>query len=209
MLLLLALLQSADTVRIEKISSAPKLDGVVSAEEYGAPSITMNRPGGAVQLWLKQHDGFVYIAAQIIDPTYYWGDDLVIGLDTGGDRTERPGHDDFQWYLRRMIDSSEVRRGEAGKWRMPQDNPDWKLGTAREGGGWEVQSKSEKLGWAVELKLDEFYFKQAGSRTPAIAFRVYDDAPHGWTPWPHPAGLKQPTEVEQRPNLWAAVILPQ
>src|SRR5690349_15190084 len=98
MLLLMALLQAVDTVKIGKASSPPVFDGAVSVAEYGSPTITMTRPGGAVQLWLKQHDGQVYLAAQIGDSTYYWGDDLVIGLDTGGDRGDGPGHDDFQWY---------------------------------------------------------------------------------------------------------------
>lgn len=208
MLLLLALLQTADTIRVEKLIPAPVVDGVVSTEEYGKPSLTMQRPGGAVQLWLRQHDGQVYIAAQIDDSTYYWGDDLVIGIDTGGDRSDGPGHDDFQWYFRRMLDSSIVRRGEAGKWRMPRDDPDWKLGAARDGGGWEVRSVSSATGWSLELKLDGFYFQQAGTRAPGIAFRVYDDSPHGWTPWPNPPGIRQPTEVEERPRLWIPVTLP-
>ena len=207
MLLLLALLQVADTVHVGKLSVAPTFDGSASVAEYGAPTITMSRPGGTVQLWLKQHDGAVYVAAQIDDSTYYWGDDLVIGLDTGGDRGDAPGHDDFQWYFRRMLDSSIVRRGDGGKWRMPRDDPDWKLGSARDGGGWEVRSVSTTTGWSLELKLDAFYFQQAGSRTPGIAFRVYDDAPHGWTPWPNPPGIKQPTDVEEHPRLWAPVLL--
>jgi hypothetical protein len=208
MLLLLALLQAADTIRIDRISSPVTFDGAASADEYGAPTITMTRAGGAVQLWLRQSEGQVYLAARIADSTYYWGDDLVIGLDTGGDRGEGPGHDDFQWYFRRMLDSSIVRRGDGGKWRMPRDDPDWKLGTARDGGGWDVRSVNDAAGWSVELKLDPFYFSQAGDRTPGIAFRVYDDNPHGWTPWPNPAGIKQPTDVEDRPRYWVPVVLP-
>jgi hypothetical protein len=207
MLLLLALMQVADTVRIAQALDTPVFDGAVSVSEYGVPTISMTRPGGVLRLWLKQHEGQVYIAAEIADSTYYWGDDLVIGLDTGGNRGDGPGHDDFQWYFRRMIDSSVVRRGEAGKWRMPRDDPDWRLGSARDGGGWEVRSTSEAKGWSIEFKLDAFYFQQAGARTPGIAFRVYDDSPHGWTPWPNPAGIKQPTEVEERPRLWTPVLL--
>jgi hypothetical protein len=206
MLLLLTLLQSPDTIRIEKVAVAPSLDGAVSTAEYGMATISMARPGGTAQLWLTQHDGQVYLAAQIEDSTYYWGDDLVIGLDTGGDRGEGPGHDDFQWYFRRMLDSSVVRRGDGGKWRMPRDDPDWKLGAARDGGGWEVRSVSGPRGWSVELKLDAYYFRQAGERAPGIAFRVYDDSPHGWTPWPNPPGVR-PTDVEDRPRHWAAVVL--
>lgn len=206
MLLLIAVLQMFDTVHVGKLSGAPTFDGSASVAEYGAPTITMNRPGGTVQLWLRQADGQVYIAAAIADSTYYWGDDLVIGLDTGGDRGDGPGHDDFQWYFRRMIDSSIVRRGEAGKWRMPRDDPDWKLGAERTGGGWEVRSASDAKGWSIEFKVDPFYFQQAKG-SPAIAFRVYDDSPHGWTAWPMPSEAKRPTEVEDRPRFWIPVLL--
>lgn len=207
MLLLLLMAQTGDTIRIDRSPTAPTFDGVVSVAEYGAPTITMTRPGGAVQLWLTQHDSAVYLAARIADSTYYWGDDLVIGIDMAGNGGDGPGHDDFQWYFRRMLDSSIVRRGDNGKWRMPRDDPDWKLGTARDGGGWEVRSVSDSAGWSLELKLDPYFFSQAGSGNPRMAFRVYDDHPHGWTPWPHPSGLKQPTEVEERPRLWIPVLL--
>jgi hypothetical protein len=206
LLLMLAVLQTGDTVHVEKAATQLTFDGIVSESEYGAPTITMPRPGGAVQLWLKRSEGQVYIAAAIADSTYYWGDDLVIGLDTGGDRGDGPGHDDFQWYFRRMIDSSIVRRGEAGKWRMPRDDPDWKLGAERTGGGWEVRSANDARGWSIEFKLDPYYFQQAGRGTPAIAFRVYDDSPHGWTAWPSPDGVKRPTEVEDRPRLWVPIL---
>lgn len=205
MLLLALLLQVADTIRIDKASVT--FDGEVTAQEYGAPTVTMPRAGGAVRLWLKQSEGQVYIAARIADSTYYWGDDLVIGLDTGGDRGDGPGHDDFQWYFRRALDSSMVRRGDAGKWRMPRDDPDWRLGKERAGGGWEVRSASDATGWSIEFRLDPYYFQQAGARTPGIAFRIYDDSPHGWTAWPMPAEAKRATEVEDRPRFWAALLL--
>ena len=205
--LLLALLQ-ADTIRITPADRPPVFDGQADSAEYGQPTLTIARPAGIVQIWLRSHEGKVWIAARLPDSTFYWGDDLVISLDTRGDRAAAPQHDDFQWYLRRSLDRSQVLRGEAGKWRTPGDDPDWKLGSAREGGGWEVRSADEPRGWAVELRLDPAYFGEAGSLHPAMAFRVYDDDPHGWHIWPSPPGIRQPTELERRPALWAVVLGP-
>lgn len=206
-LIVLASLQVPDTVRIAPADAPPVFDGVASSAEYGAPSITVERPGGTVQLWLRSVGNQVYISASIPDASYYWGDDLVLGLDTGGNGGDGPGHDDFQWYFRRALDSSFVRRGDAGKWRMPRDDPDWRLGAVREMAGWEVRSASDAKGWSVELRLDRYYFSQAGTLHPRLAARVYDNDPHGWHPWPSPAGIRQPTEVEDRPRLWIPVLL--
>ncbi len=208
LLALLLLTQSPDTVRILGMDRAPVFDGRVSAEEYGAPTLTIDRPGGTVRVWLRSAGGSVYLAADMPDSTYYWGDDLVLGLDTGGNGGDGPGHDDFQWYFRRALDSSLIRRGEMGKWRMPRDDPDWRLGAEREGGGWEVRSVSETAGWSIEVRFDPYYFAQAAPGSPRLAVRVYDNDPHGWHPWPHPPGIRQPTEVEDRPGLWGIVLVP-
>jgi hypothetical protein len=64
----------------------------------------------------------------------------------------------------------------------------------------------EGTGWSLELKLDQAYFGEAGTGAPGMAFRVYDNDPHGWHIWPAPAGIKQATEVERRPALWAVVL---
>ena len=207
MILTLLLAFASDTVRITPADRPPVFDGRADSAEYGAPSLTINRPGGTVELWLRRWQGSVYLAARIPDSTYYWGDDLVISLDTQGDRAPGPVHDDFCWYFRRMLDSSAVYRGENGRWRMPRDDPDWRLGTVRDGGGWQVRAEDGRSGWSLELVLDAGYFSEAGpGRAPGLAFRVYDNEPHGWHPWPNPPGIKQPTEVERRPELWAVVV---
>jgi hypothetical protein len=203
----LALL-ATDTVRIVPMERAPVFDGQADTAEYGRPSLIIDRPGGAVLVWLRSDGGQVYVAASIADSSWYWGDDFVISLDTKGDRAPGPVHDDFQWYFRRALDSSVVFRGEAGKWRAPRDDPDWRLGREREGGGWEVRSADRREGWSVEFRLDAAYFGEAGAGHPGLAFRVYDNSPHGWHPWPSPPGIRQPTEVERRPDLWAVVICP-
>jgi hypothetical protein len=151
------------------------------------------RPGGVVRLWLARWEESVYLAAEIEDSTYYWGDDLVISLDTQGDASPAPGHDDFQWYLRRMIDSSVVFRGQNGKWQPPRDDPDWRLGKDREGGGWEVRRRIVRLGGRSNSSSDQAYFREAKARDlPRMAFRVFDDSPQGWYIWPQAAVLSNP-----------------
>jgi hypothetical protein len=195
----------SDTLRILPAVTPPVFDGRADSAEYGAPSVTIARPGGPVRLWLRRQGGFVYLAAQIPDRTYYWGDDLVISLDTRGDRAPSPQHDDFQWYFRRALDSSVVYRGEAGRWRAPRDDPDWRLGPSREGGGWEVRAAGDSAGWSLELRLDADWFTQASGSLPGIEIRLYDDNGNVWYPWPRPPGIRQPTEVERRPELWVGV----
>jgi hypothetical protein len=205
---LLGPLLATDTVRIEPMERAPVFDGRADTAEYGRPSLIIDRPGGAVLVWLRSHAGQVYLAARLPDSTWYWGDDLVICLDTRGDRATGPMHDDFQWYFRRAMDSSVVFRGDAGKWRAPRDDPDWRLGREREGGGWEVRSADRPDGWSLELRLDAAYLSEAGAGHPGLAIRVYNDDPAGWHAWPSPAGIRQATEVERRPELWSVVLGP-
>jgi hypothetical protein len=99
-----------------------------------------------------------------------------------------------------------VYRGDAGHWRAPLDDPDWRLGSAREGGGWEVRSVSTGRGWSLEVRFDAEYFSPPAGRSTGLAIRLYDDGPRSWVAWPSPASVRQPTEVERRPALWAAVI---
>lgn len=203
LLTLTATLAMGDTLRIRPLPTAPAFDGLVSEAEYGAPMFTL----GSGEGWVVSSRDTVIIAVRFADSSYYWGDDVVVSLDVWGDRGTAPGHDDFQWYLRRVLDSSVVYRGEQGKWRAPRDDPDWRLGKDREGGGWEVRSVSDSAGWSLELRLDEAFFREARpGATPALAFRTYNDAPHGWSLWPPRDRLRHPTEVERRPELWAPVV---
>lgn len=203
-MLLLLLSLAVDTVRVLPADRPPSFEGRVGVEEYGVPTLEIVRPAGTTRLWLRRDGEQVYLAAHIPDPTFYWGDDIVISLDTKGDRAPGPMHDDFQWYFRRVLDSSVVLRGEAGRWRMPRDDPDWRLGAERDGGGWEVRAVSDADGWSLEFRLDAGYFAQGGAALPGLSVRLYDDNPHGWVSWPA-AEVKHPTEVERRPDLWAPV----
>lgn len=202
LLTLTATLALGDTLRIRPLPTAPVFDGLVSEAEYGAPMFTL----GGGEGWIVSSRDTVIIAVRFADSTFYWGDDWVVSLDVWGDRGAAPGHDDFQWYLRRTLDSSVVFRGEQGKWRAPRDDPDWRLGKDREGGGWEVRSASDSAGWSLELRLDAAFFRETrAGATPALAFRTYNDSPSGWSTWPRRDRLRHPTEVERRPELWEPV----
>jgi hypothetical protein len=206
--LFMALLMGVDTIRVGTTQRTPVFDGRVTTAEWGTPSFVIQRPGGKVQVWISRVEGNVLIAAAMEDSTFYWGDDLVVSLDIGGNRTSAPDHDDFQWYLRRSLDSSVVFRGQDGRWQPPRGDPDWRIGKTHDGGGWEVRSESDSTGWSVELQLDEAFFlgAKAGLR-PGIAFRAYDDSPQGWFTWPVVPEARQPSQVENHPNWWAVVEL--
>ena len=202
----LLLLLASDTIPLRLASHPLIFDGHADSAEYGAASAVIVRPLGDVPVWLRRDGEFIYLAAAITDSTFYWGDDFVVSLCTRGNGGTAPAHDDFQWYFRRLPDSSVVFRGDAGKWRAPQDDPDWRLGAAREGGGWEVQIVSDGAGWSIEMRLDPAYFSEGGDRAARLAVRLFDNEPMGWFPWPRPAGIRQPTDVERRPELWAVVV---
>ena len=143
-LLLLALQAAPDSVIPVRDVRAPPLDTEAGIAALGEPSLRIPTGQGAASLWLLRTRDSVFIVARIPDSTYYWGDDLVISLDVSGDRGKVPGHDDFQWYFRRALDSSVVYRGRAGKWEAPRADPDWRLGAERDGGGWTVSGQSDR-----------------------------------------------------------------
>lgn len=204
-MLLLAAILLSDTLRILPAAAPITFDGRASVAEYGDPSLEIPRPGGKARIWLRRAGDRIIIAALIPDTSWSWSDDFVISLDTRGDRAATPQHDDFQWDFRRVLDSSVIQRGEGGTWRMPRFDPDWRLGAAREGGGWEVRSDDSAAGWSIEIQLDPAYFAEAGDRLPGIAFRIFDNHPQGWFTWPAPTGLPQPVQVERRPVRWMPV----
>ena len=68
------------------------------------------------------------------------------------------------------------------------------------GGGWSLNATGLSL-----AAPHPAYFTEGGASPPRLALRVFDNEPMGWFPWPRPAGIRQPTEVERRPELWAVV----
>jgi hypothetical protein len=200
-ILCLAQLSATDTLRIHALAHPPSINQVLDTTSLGTPQIQLRTHHGLASLWVLRANDTLFIAASIPDTTPYWGDELVLSLDTHGDGSPAPDHDDFQWWFRRMTDSSVVFRGRSGRWEPPRGDPDWRLGSAREGGGWELSSGGGRNRWTILLRLDPAWLKES-NQPPRIAFRVYDNAPQGWFSWPVVKGIPSPVEVERTPSLW-------
>lgn len=206
MLAVLVLLQllPTDTVRIRPAEQAPALE-YMDTVHLGAPQVRIRTRQGTVLVWLLRSRDTVFIAASIPDSSHYWGDDFVVSIDTEGNGGSSPGHDDFQLYFRRVLDSSVVYRGRNGKWQPPQADPDWRLRAGRSGGGWEVASQESRGEWRLLLRMDPAWFKADGRNPPRLALRIYDDDPNGWFAWPAPEGPSPAIAVEQDPSEWVPV----
>jgi hypothetical protein len=201
--LLCALQASApDTLEIGSIDHPPLPGEPIDSGRLGLPQIEIRTRQGVARVWLLRAADTLFVAASLPDTSYYWGDDFVLSLDTRGDAAPNPQHDDFQWYFRRAVDSSVVFRGRNGRWEPPRADPDWRLGVARAGGGWEVSSESAPSGWNLLLRLDPAWLAVETGWRPRLSVRLYDDAPHAWYSWPPPPAGVQPTAVEQTPKLW-------
>jgi hypothetical protein len=207
LLLLLSALQvaSTDTIVIRTLDRAPLRGEVGDSLRYGRPQVRIPTRQGTALVWLVRSMDTVFVAASIPDSTVYWGDDFVLSLDTRGDAAASPRHDDFQLYFRRALDSSVVFRGRDGRWEPPRGDPDWRLGSDRAGGGWEVSAWEGARGWSILVRLDPAWFAGEVGRLTRVAFRIYDDSPSGWFAWPRPQGAAPPSSVEQMPNLWASI----
>ena len=193
-----------DVAPIRPAEPPSHLDAALGAATLGEPSVRIRTGQGTAEVWLLRARDSAFVVARVPDSTYYWGDDLVISLDVSGNRGKVPDHDDFQWYFRRALDSSVIYRGRAGKWEAPRGDPDWRLGTSREGGGWTVDGRSDAAGWSLVLRLDPSWLHGEAGRQPGIAFRIYDDSPGGWFAWPDPGAGRQAKEVEGLPDLWGS-----
>jgi len=207
LLSLLSALQvaSTDTIVIRTLDRAPLPGEVGDSHFYGRPQVRIPTRQGTALVWLVRSMDTVFVAASIPDSTVYWGDDFVLSLDTRGDAAASPQHDDFQFYFRRVLDSSVVFRGRDGRWEPPRDDPDWRLGSDRAGGGWEVSERDDAYGWSLLLRLDPAWLQGAEGRLPRFALRIYDNDPQGWFAWPLPPGTPQPSSVEQTPELWVPI----
>jgi hypothetical protein len=203
-LLLLSLLQlrSPDTLKLRPLNEGIAGNVAPDAQLLGPPQVQFRTGQGSVSVWLLIRRDTVLIVANIQDSTPYWGDDFVISFDRRGDGGPRPQHDDFQWYFRRMLDSSVVYRGRGGRWEPPRADPDWRLLRERSGGGWEVGSTEDRTGWSLILRMDSVWFTGEDGQAPRIAFRVYDDAPGGWFSYPQAKPGEPATAVEQTPERW-------
>lgn len=203
---LLALLMGGDTLRLAPLPAVWVMDRRVDSAGWGPPVLRIGVAGGSAEFWLGRADSGVYLALRIPDSTSSWSDRLVIGLDTGGDRSVAPDHDDFLWAFDRVLDSSVVFRGRDGRWQPPRDDPDWRLGPGREGGGWSVRSNSDATGWEVVIRFDAGYFGQAGGAGPGLEIRIRDADARSSATWPAWQPLPQPATMDDRPSRWGVVL---
>jgi hypothetical protein len=107
--------QAGDTLTIRAIPTPPIASAPVDSAHLGSPQLRFRTGQGTALIWLLRSADTVFVAASIPDTTHYWGDDFVLSLDTRGDGGPSPQHDDFQWYFRRVLDSSGL---SGTKWPM-------------------------------------------------------------------------------------------
>jgi hypothetical protein len=195
----------ADTLLIREVSAAPHSDGRLDTLAWGAPQVTIPTRQGRASLWLLRAADTVFVAARIPDRSGSWADAIVVCLDVSGDGAPLPAHDDFQIALRRILDSSVVYRGQSGRWQPPLDDPDWRVGRAHGGGGWEAAAASDSTGWSVVLRLDPAWIAGEAGRWPGIAFVLHDDDPNGWYRWPAPERAGTAAPLEDSPASWIPV----
>jgi hypothetical protein len=191
-------------VRLHALPRPPAADGRPDST-WGAPQLRIATAQGEAAVWLLQAADTVFVAVRVPDHTRSWSDGVAVFLDVAGDRAPAPVHDDFQLSLLRVLDSSVVYRGRAGRWQPPLGDPDWRLGAARGGGGWEVSAADDGNGWSLVLRLDPAWLAGEQGRPAGIGFLIHDDDPNGWYSWPAittPAGA---TLLERQPALWAPV----
>ena len=132
---LLVLQLSADTLRIARIAVPPSPAQLPDSLVYGSPQVRLRTAQGSSLIWFLQSADTFFIAAAIPDSTGYWGDTFALSIDLNGDGGSSPGHDDFHWEFRRVLDSSVVFRGRNGRWEPPKGDPDWRLGARQVGWG--------------------------------------------------------------------------
>jgi hypothetical protein len=196
---------SPDTLHVRSIAQAPSADGRIDSLAWGPPQVRIPTRQGTASVWLLRAADTVFVAAWIPDSTRSWADALAICLALPGGAGPTPDHQDFQWSLQRTLDSSVVYRGRAGRWEPPLDDPDWRLGRAREGGGWEVSGTDGPRAWMLVLRLDPAWLEGERGRRPAIGFRIHDDDPNGWYSWPAPTTSAGATLLERTPALWVPI----
>ena len=192
---------AAETLHVRPVPALPPAGEAVSA--LGEPAVSF--ADGRARAWLVRAGDTVGLYVAIRDPAPDPADELIVSLDVAGDAAAAPQHDDFQWQVRRTLDSSVVHRGRGGRWAPPRDDPDWRLGAERGGGGWEVAAAETAKGWTVLLRLHPAWLAGEGGRRPALALRIYDGNPAGWYAWPAERRGAHPTTVEGAPSEWVPI----
>jgi hypothetical protein len=215
MLLLAALMlqaagASSESARVDlrNVAVPPSAHASLDSIAWGAPQITIATRAGRASVWLLRAVDSVFVVARVPDRTASWDDAVSLCLDVSGDRAPAPAHDDFQFTLRRVLDSSVVYRGRNGRWQAPLDDPDWRVGATHAGGGWEAAAASDTAGWWLVLRLDPAWFAVEGGRGPGIAFMIHNDDPSSWGAWPSGGDRPLPQDLDQTPSAWGTVQPP-
>jgi hypothetical protein len=182
------------------LQAAPGEGGVAA---LGPPSVRVDTGGASAEVWLQRTGDTVGIRCWIPDSTPSWDDEMIVSLDVAGDAAPRPRHDDFQWALRRALDSSVVYRGRDGRWEPPRNDPDWRLGPEHSGGGWTVEAAERDGGWWLLLRLEGTWLAGESGRAPRLGLRVRDAGSSAWAAWPPPGPGAHPSAVEGSPAHWA------
>jgi hypothetical protein len=203
LLTVLSMLQGAshDTLQIRTVGQPPPPGQIVDSARYGPPQIRLNSTQGPALVWLLRAADTFFVAATIQDTTPAWNDDFVVSMNVRGAGGATPGHDDFQWYFRRALDSTVIYRGRGGRWEAPRGDPDWRLGKERSGGAWQVSARDDSTSWSLVLRLDPAWLEESGKGAARLAIRISDNSPRGSFAWPRPPGVSA-TSVEQTPALW-------
>ena len=194
-----------DTLRIRAVDHAPVAEGRIDSAVLGEPQVRVTTAQGIASIWLLRALDTAFVVARLPDATPAWNDALTVCIDVTGGGAAAPAHDDFQWTLRRTLDSSVVYRGRAGRWEPPRGDPDWRLGGERSGGGWEVASAGGAAAWTVVLRLDPAWLAGSAGRRPTLGFIVHDDDPNRWYGWPSMDASAGATLLERTPALWIPV----
>lgn len=195
-------------VDLRDVAAPPSADGSLDSAAWGAPQITIATRAGRASVWLLRAADSVFVVARVPDRTPSWADAVSVCLDVSGDRGPAPAHDDFQFTLKRVLDSSVVYRGRNGRWQAPLDDPDWRVGATHAGGGWEAAAASDTAGWSLVLRLDPEWFAGGGGRRPGIAVVLHNDDPSSWSAWPSGGDRSLPQVLDQMPSAWAVVQPP-
>jgi hypothetical protein len=195
-------------VAIRDVAVPPSAEALADSAAWGTPQITIPTRSGRASVWLLRAADTVFLVARVPDRTPSWADAVSLCVDVSGDRAPAPAHDDFQFTLRRVLDSSVVYRGRNGRWQPPLDDPDWRVGPVHSGGGWEAATASDAAGWSLVLRLDPAWFAGEQGRAPGIALLFHDNDPNSWSGWPLGPGGTPPQSLDQAPAIWAAVLPP-
>jgi hypothetical protein len=207
LLALLVLLQvpppsSGDTLRLRAVARPPAARFPLDSVGWGTPQVRIPTRQGVASVWLLRALDTVFVVASIPDRSRSWSDALAVCVDASGDRAAAPAHDDFRWSLQRTLDSSVVYRGRSGRWEPPLNDPDWRIGAERAGGGWELGGTDGPSDWAVVLRLDPAWLEGEQGHRPRIGFTIHDDDPNGWYAWPAVSGTAGAPLLERTPAMW-------